>query len=152
MIQFNNNIGVYPLVILFFFFTLIGCKSHNGVEKSDPITFITKECFGKCPTYIFKISTTENATFTGIKNVNKIGHLNIELPQKTVTEIYNQYQELESKTKNYNLSLRDFPEKLLIHHNDTIRLKSTRNIPDPLNLLIKKIEVTVNSYVLNTQS
>ncbi len=149
MTRFNKNIALHPLFMLFFSFALIGCKSNNGIAKQDTITFITKECFGKCPSYIFKISTTENATFTGIKNVKKIGHLNIEIPQKTVEEIYSQYQQLESKTNNYNLSLRDFPEKLLIHHTDTIRLKSTRNIPESLDLLIKNIEGTVNSYVLN---
>lgn len=143
------------LVILGFIVVIISCKSNNRFSEThstttnNSITFITGECFGICPVYKFVLPIKGSASFTGRKNVKVIGHSTIEIPQKKVNGIYDQFLELDFKTKIYNPHLRDFPQKKLIYGKDTISLKGTKNVPEELLYLIKKIENTVDQYVLN---
>ncbi len=146
MIKFSKYTMVTYIVISIL---LIGCKSNHDTASSHSITYITKACFGKCPVYSFTLSSGGNASFTGHKNVNQTGNININIPKKTTVEIFNLYDQIDHTKKTYNANLRDFPEKLLIYDKDTIRIKGSKNVPQNLLNLIKKIETTVNTHILN---
>lgn len=130
---------LYLLVVPLFF---SACDPYH-FEESTSIELKKDPCFGVCPVYSFKLDGKGNATFTGSRNVQKMGDWSRKLSPESTNEIFSAFEQsnFAQFQDEYTAQVTDLPTTWVTFRNGAINktIKDYYGSPEAL----KKLETMV---------
>ncbi len=106
--------------------------------KKDP-------CFGVCPVYSFKVDGKGNATFSGVRNVSKIGSWKRQLTPAATNELFKAFEasNFDQFQDQYTAQVTDLPTTWVTFKTAVFEktIKDYYGAPEALKNLEKMVEV-----------
>ncbi|RME13233.1 MAG: hypothetical protein D6816_00085 [Bacteroidetes bacterium] len=139
---------------LFFFLFFVAMAAlpacnHVDYDESTYVELKKDPCFGFCPVYTFRVDGSGKATFEGIRNVDKQGHWERQLPKEEVAALFNAFLEADfwSFEDEYTDQVSDLPTVWVTfsHKGQTKQVKDYFGAPPKLKELEALVEEIAES-------
>lgn len=141
------------IIILFCIGLLLSCKTQKDYNNKG-IAFLTLEktsCKGQCPIFSLAIFEDGNVTYTGIKNVDRIGKYRKTISRSSVRDLKKTFvnSDFFSFDNEYTSKITDLPTTYIsfTDKGQTKRIRDYSGAPQKIKDLEKVIEKIIESTV-----
>lgn len=128
-----------------------GCKTTSKANQETARFEIQKTaCFGTCPEYTFTLDLSGNATYSGLKNVTKIGAYKKKFSVEEIRKVIDAFEAANFwafKDKYVEPGVSDMPSVYVTfeHNGKTKKTENQFNAPKELKSLEKMLEELANT-------
>ncbi len=126
-------------------FIISACKTKKGVPAepiNEPVISLSKgRCFGKCKVYRLDIYADQSATYTGFKNVERIGDFKGQIDNEdyhTLNDMF-KIQHFGDLEKEYLSGARDLQRITMRHGKHSVSFH-LRKAPENLKSIVRYID------------
>jgi len=149
----NMNRVLTLLIFVFLVTSLVTAQSKKKSKKKLKEGFVEMKktvCYGRCPVYTIRISTTGQAIYEGEKNVKKEGKYTKQLPASEVNALFEKFNQSNIYSLNDQYDdkrISDLPSTIITYsyNGKTKSILDRYNGPEELKTLEGLIEQIAES-------